>query len=454
MNKYWLGLAALLCLCARALALDLGAIRPGEVALWVADVDSGKVLAEHRAQQPLQPASTMKLITGWAALEQLGPDYRWRSEMRSAAPLEGGVLRGDLYWVGRGDPRFYLPDLYEMLAELRRRGVEKLEGRVLLDKSAFNGVGSADGFERDADRAFTVAPDTHLTHLKVAWLHYYHDGAGARVALEPALPQLALTSRLEDGGDAACGDVRRHVKVTQTAGRIVVEGRLPRACDGAVSYVNVEEHDGYAEGSFTALWRELGGAGPQAFGAAPLPAGTRLLAQHDSLPLSTILADVNKFSNNTMTRQIFLTLGATSAPGTDTRAAAAAAVRAQLRAHGLDDGTLQLENGSGLSRSERVSAELLGRVLLAAARGPWSGELLASLPVAGRDGTLKKRLGGCGPGLRLKTGTLDDVSAVAGYWQGGGRRLALVAIVNSTRAPQLTPALDQLVARVVADYGG
>ncbi|XLM21514.1 D-alanyl-D-alanine carboxypeptidase, partial [Chromobacterium piscinae] len=177
------------------------------------------------------------------------------------------------------------------------------------------------------------------------------------------------------------------------------------------------------------------------------PAGARELAAWQSQPLSAALADINKYSNNTMARTLFLTLGR-EAGGDDTAAAAERALRDELRHRGIADAdALQLENGSGLSRRERVTARLLGEVLLDAARGPFAGEFIASLPIAATDGTLKKRFADLGPRLRMKTGTLDDVKALAGYWQAAdGRRLAIAAIVNGPRAMESGPALDALVS--------
>ncbi|MCD5326522.1 D-alanyl-D-alanine carboxypeptidase/D-alanyl-D-alanine-endopeptidase, partial [Chromobacterium piscinae] len=183
------------------------------------------------------------------------------------------------------------------------------------------------------------------------------------------------------------------------------------------------------------------------------PDGARELTSWQSQPLSVALSDINKYSNNTMARTLFLTLGR-EAGGEDTAAAAERALREELSHRGISDiGALRLENGSGLSRRERVTARLLGEVLLDAARGPYAGEFIASLPIAATDGTLKKRFADLGPRLRMKTGTLNDVKALAGYWQAAdGRRLAIVAIVNGPRAMESGKALDAVVADLARGF--
>ncbi|MDN0076510.1 D-alanyl-D-alanine carboxypeptidase/D-alanyl-D-alanine-endopeptidase [Crenobacter sp. SG2303] len=453
----WMGrlAAGVLVLCSgMAQALDLHGLKPGEVAVWAAPVEGGAPLVEHRADAAMNPASTMKLVTSYAALGRLGPGYRWTTRLVSAAPIVDGVLQGDLYWVGSGDPRFDQRDLIELAGELRRRGIREIAGRLLLDRSVWSGTGRADDFDGDAERAFMVAPDPQLTNLKVAWLAFYNDELGPRVALDPALPGVSLSAKLSDGGAGACGDVRNRVAIRTAGDSISVSGQLPQACDGARAFVNVLAPTEFARQSFAAAWRELGGTGPAGFGTAVAPAGAPVLASHDSEPLLDTLYYTNKYSNNTMARTLFLTLGHEEAPGSDTPAAAERAVRRTLVEAGISDAPLVLENGAGLSRRERVSARLLGQVLLAAARGPYAGEFMASLPIAGEDGTLKKRFADVGSRLRMKTGTLKDVRALAGYWLApSGQRLAIVVIVNGPRALQQTAAMDDIVADLIAQAG-
>lgn len=442
----------LLCAASAQAAVPAG-FRANEVAIWAAPVENDSVFDAWRADTPVNPASTMKLLTSWAALNRLGPNFRWKTEFKSDAPLENGVLRGDLYWVGRGDPRLDSPRLAEMLRQLRLRGVQRIEGRLLLDKRAYSDIGSADGFAGDADRVFTVPPDTHLLNLKVAWLRYGFDGGKPAVQLDPPLPQFALDNQLQASSVAGCGDVRQHVKVTVEERTIRVSGKLPQGCDGATNYVNVLDINSFASQSFRALWRGLGGEGPSAVGVAAAPAGARTLLQQESDPLTDVLADVNKYSNNTMARSVLLAMGVQQPQSGNTLDDAIAQVRSLLQSKGLAADTLVLENGAGLSRRERISARLLGEVLRDAARGPYGPELAATLPLAGEDGTLRKRLGSFAGSLRMKTGTLDDTRALAGYWQAPtGQRLVIVAVVNSPRASELTQALDAAVGDVIRRY--
>ncbi|WP_199102028.1 D-alanyl-D-alanine carboxypeptidase/D-alanyl-D-alanine-endopeptidase [Aquitalea sp. ASV11] len=443
---------ALSCHIATAAALDLHGLKPDEVAVWAAPVEGGPELASLRADVPVNPASTMKLLTSWTALNRLGPGYRWTTRLVSAAQVQDGVLKGDLVWVGAGDPRFGMANLRSLLHDLRLRGIRQIDGRLLLDKSAFSSIGTAENFGGDEGKSFTVEPDTHLTGLKVAWLRFFNDSNGTRVVLDPPLAGVSLQARLSNGGDTAgsCPDVRQWVHIREQGSQLEVSGKLPTACDGSQAYVNVLDHNDFAAQSFAALWQELGGSGPQGMALGRAPANARTLAQFQSEPLITALNDINKYSNNTMARTVFLTLGREAATSGDTPADAQTAVRSLLAEQHIAADALVLENGCGLSRRERVSARLLGQVLLNAARGPYGNELMTSLPLASEDGTLKRRFASIGPRLRMKTGTLKDVKALAGYWQAAdGRRLAIVAIVNSPRAPAMAGALDAVVADLI-----
>ncbi len=426
-----------------------------EIALWAAPVEGSGVFDAHRADEAVNPASTMKLLTSWAALNRLGPNFRWQTEFKTTAPLQDGVLQGDLYWQASGDPRLDSARLTEMLRQLRLRGVRDIAGQLVLDQHAWQGLGTAEGFGGDADRVFTVAPHTHQLNLKVAWLRYYFDAGQPQVVLDPPLAGIQLENRLQAAtGSAGCSDVRRYVNVAQQGERLRISGTLPASCDGAANYVNLLDSANFAAQGFAALWRQLGGNGPHGMRSADTPPQARSLLRLASADtLAGVLVDVNKYSNNTMARSVLLTLGAQYPATGDTFTDGERALRALLLERALPVQPLLLENGAGLSRRERVSARLLGEVLRDALRGPYGPELAASLPLAGEDGTLKKRLGDIGGNLRLKTGSLDKVRALAGYWQApSGQRLVIVAIVNSARAEQLMPQLDAAVAALVARY--
>lgn len=443
--------AAALALCLHpAHALDLGRLRPEEVAVYVQDLDSGQVLVEHRADAGMNPASTMKLVTAFAALHGLGSGYRWQTEWRSSAPVADGALQGDLYWQGSGDPVFDQPDLIAMQQQLAAQGITALNGKVVLDRSLWRHAGSAEGFAHDGHEAFVTPPDPHMVAYKVLWATAARDGAGRPVfELNPPLYGIRQDTLQVAWTGGRCGRLAHHVSAALENGALVFKGALPAACTGEKMFVNLFDAPRFAEESFRGHWIAQGFGGLYGFTHGRTPAGSRVLAVHRSKPLAEVLNDMNKFSNNLIARTVFLTLGQREAGG-GSPLNAEAAVRRQLAAAGLDDEALVLENGSGLSRRERATARFLGTLLYSAYRSPIRNDFVAGLPVAGSDGTLKTRFRQLGSPLRLKTGTLRDVRALAGYWlPDNGRRLAVVVLINSERSDALLPDLDALTARIV-----
>lgn len=407
--------ACCLLLPSLAHALNLGAIRPDEVAIWMAPQDGGPAIVQHRADAPMNPASTMKLLTTLSALELLAPDYRWRTELLADARPRGDTLDGPLYWKGGGDPHFDRNDLAALARDLRGRGIRHLAGDVVLDKQRFARTGSADDFASDSDKAFAVPPDALLAHLKVVWTTLFVQPDGVRVALDPPLDGLKVDNRLTVSQQANCeGGVKRYASLSAQGDTLRLEGALPAGCDGGKLFAPVWEHDAYQAAMFAALWREAGGslAGQVRRGLTPANAVT--LASVSSPTLAEVVRDINKYSNNTMARQLFLTLGAEFVQEGDVLRDGEAAVRRWATQRKLALPGLQLENGSGLSRRERISAAGLGALLQAGANSPYAPEFMASLPIAARDGTLRRRFVGQPVEARLKTGSLNDVRALAG----------------------------------------
>ena len=438
-----------------AWGLDFGRMAPNEVAVYVQDLHSGQVLVAHRADVGMNPASTMKLVTTFAALRALGPNYRWRTEFKSDAPVQNGTLQGNLYWPGSGNPVFDQPDLEDMQAQLRLLGINRIGGQVVLDRSVWAGNGSAEGFEADEGELFVTPPDPHMVAYKVLWATAGLDAYNQpQFDLNPPLVdiphdiQVAVTA-----APARCGKLGNFVSAQFQGSVLQFSGRLPRSCAGEKMFINLFDAPTFAQQSFRGHWVGSGG-NDITFATGSTPAHARILAASDSKPLSEVLTDMNKFSNNLIARSVFLAIGAHEAAGKRQPQNAKAAVRRELAAAGLDDEALVLENGSGLSRREQLTARFMGHMLQTAWHSPFQAAFINTLPIAGQDGTLKTRFKNMGSGLRLKTGTLKNVRALAGYWLPENPQqhpLAIVVIINSERSGGYLPDMDKLVQRVLND---
>jgi len=441
-----------------ARALQEARIPQSSVAVVVQGVRARRPALSLNPGVPMDPASVMKLVTSFAALERLGPAYRWKTEAYTDGALSNGVLHGDLVLKGYGDPDLTLERFWMMLRSLRARGVRDVRGDLVLDRSYF-GVSGHDpaGFDDEPLRPYNVGPDALLLNFKSVRFEFLPEPerGAVRVVAEPHPEDLHVVStlRLANG---ACGDWKQRLGAQFGSGgedggpvHVLFTGEYAAACGDKTSYVALFTHARYLEGVFRELWQELGGSWEGTLREATVPPTARLIYTHESPPLADVVRDMNKFSNNVMARQIFLTLGAESAAGPPaTPEAAFAAVRATLAQAGLELPDLVMKNGSGLSRVERISARSLAEVLLTAYRSPVMSELVSSLPVVAVDGTMKRRMHGdpAAGYAHIKTGTLDGVRAIAGYVLGrAGERHVVVMLVNAPDAAAAEPAIEALL---------
>lgn len=426
-------------------ALRSAGIPPQAVAVVVQPVDAARPTLRHRADQPLNPASLIKLVTTYAALELLGPAYTWRTEALAESPPDGdGVLAGDLYLRGSGDPKLTYDRFWLLLRELRGRGLREIRGNLMLDRTAFAPVEhDPAAFDGKPLRPYNVGPDALLFNFATLHLTLVPENNAVRVLAEPLPAGFAIVNRLRLVEGKPCDGEWREALTAQLAmGEVTLSGVYPRSCGEKRWHLAGLANTALLHGVFTRLWRELGGEFAGGVREAPTPAGAVALAASDSPPLGELVRDINKFSNNVMARQVFLKLGAGEAAAADT------ALHAWLAKKGLDFPELVLDNGSGLSRRERIAVASLARLLASAWASPVMPELLASLPIAAIDGTVKKKFNGNGFAgqAHLKTGSLEGVRGIAGYLlDRQGQRHIVVFLVNHPNAAQAQPAFDALL---------
>jgi D-alanyl-D-alanine carboxypeptidase/D-alanyl-D-alanine-endopeptidase (penicillin-binding protein 4) len=445
-----------------ASALARATIPQSAVALFVQDVDASKPALAFNAGQPLNPASTIKLVTTFAALELLGPSYTWKTEAYLAGPLAGDVLEGDLVLKGYGDPRLTIEHFWLLLRSLRARGLREIRGDLVLDRSYFEADDHDTArFDSEPLRPYNVGADALLVNYKAVRFQFVPDAAAKTVTIvpEPRLAQVEVANGVRTA-DGTCGDWRAGLKfdLQQQSGgtaKVSFSGTMPASCGERYWNLAFLSHREYVHGVFRQLWEEMGGALRGRVRDGTPPAGGRAFATYESPSAAEVVRDMNKFSNNVMARQVFLTLSAetTKLPGRYDRSARA--VQSWLAARGLEIPELVLENGSGLSRAERISAGGMGRLLLAAYRSSVMPEFIASMPLVAYDGTLRKRMKfeSVAGQAHIKTGSLFDVRAIAGYvLDRNARRHVVVFIVNHANAGA-GQAAQEAVLRWVYESG-
>jgi D-alanyl-D-alanine carboxypeptidase/D-alanyl-D-alanine-endopeptidase (penicillin-binding protein 4) len=437
-----------------ARALAAAGIPESAVGLYVHDVTATRPIVAHAAERAFNPASTMKLVTTYGALELLGPAYTWNTEIYMAGALESETLAGDLVIKGYGDPKLTFENFWRVLRHLRGRGIREIRGDVILDRSHF----AADDydpaqFDEQPLRPYNTGPDALLVNFKVVTIDFVPERSGhaVRLVTEPTLPTLQIVNNLLMD-DVPCGDWVSRLKIEAEGGsdaaRLIIGGAYSRDCGERTRSFSLLGHRAYVAALFTQLWEDLGGTLTGTVRDGQRLPDARLILTTQSEALAEIVRDINKYSNNVMARQLFLTLGALGGGAPGTLEKARATIRQWLTQKGIAMPELAIDNGSGLSRIERISAKNMGELLLAAFRSAVMPEFLASLPVVAADGTMRKRLPSAGVAgqAHIKTGTLSAVRAIAGYvLDARGRRVVVVFIVNHANAANAQAAQDALL---------
>ena len=424
-----------------AQAISAQRLPSSAVSIAVIDVNSDRLVFDLNPDTPRSPASTIKVVTTFAALDLLGPAYTWHTRALMHGSRSGGVLDGDLILQGGGDPYMTLERWWSFTQALRARGLESIHGDIIIDNTAFALPPEDPGeFDGRPNRPYNVVPDALTVNFQSIEFRVMADAAARRVEIiaNPAPANLIIENRVRfAAGRCGGGAARVDFKVaTEQWDRAIFSGALSPHC-AARSFTRVMLQPAtYAFGTFALLWHELGGqfSGQMRVGAAP--ADSQPLLSFDSLTLGEIVRLTNKFSSNLMARQLLLTLGEEYSGAPATPGKGAAAIDEWSRERGLDLSGMDIDNGSGLSRRTRISALQMAGVLSAAYRSRYAPEFLASLPLAGVDGTLRSRMKSAPAGaVRLKTGHIDGVSAVAGYvTTADGKTYVLVSMVNHPRA--------------------
>lgn len=436
-----------------ARALKQGGIPESAVGVYVHEIGANQPIVAVGADRALNPASSMKLVTTYAGLEMLGPAYFWNTGIYTESTIAHEVLTGDLYLKGSGDPKLVLENFWLLLRDLRARGVREIRGDLVLDRQLFAEENYDPGqFDDQSIRPYNTVPNALLVNFKAVSLKFLPDAASrtVRIAVEPPLPQVQIVNNLKLI-DGACGDwvsrMRLDAQGNADGARLTFNGGYALSCGENLRSYSVLGHRQYVGALFTYLWQELGGTFTGQIRDGATPAQARLLANAKSPSLSEIVRDINKYSNNVMARQLFLTLDITG--NNATAAGAAAAIRQWLTLKGLSLPELVMENGSGLSRIERISARSLGSILLNAYASPVMPELIASMPVAAVDGTMRRRLKSTEVAgqAHVKTGLLSGVRSIAGYvLDAQGNRVVVVFMVNHANAYNAQPAMDALLS--------
>ncbi len=439
-------------------ALQTAKIPLKNIAVYVQALDENQPVISHNASQPFNPASVMKLVTTNAALDLLGPAYRWRTEIYTDGVVtsdivNSGVLNGNLIIKGYGDPSLNEAEFRRLLVSLQQAGVKKINGNLIFDKSYFAAtVGNRVTFDAETYRAYNAMPSAMLLNSRATSFKFQAVADEASVVQEVEVPEIRIINQLKLNQDD-CGDWRNKFKYVVThekyAANITFTGSYSADCGDKYLELSLFDDSQYAYFIFRKLWQELSGSFSGTLqNQSAISAPTTKLVTQESKPLADVLRDINKYSNNLMARQLLLTIAAEKSGLPATEALGEQAIRAWLLSKNMTFNELVIENGSGLSRIERISAQHLGDLLVSTYHSPVMSEFMSSLPIIGIDGTVIKRLKDS-PAMgraHLKTGSIDGVSSIAGYiLDAHNKQWAVVFLVNDANAANAKAAQDALI---------
>jgi len=437
------------------LVIDGHNLPSSSFSFYVQEVGQDNPSLSVNADLPMNPASAIKTLTTFAALESLGPAFTWQTELYALGPIEDGVLRGDLLMKGGGDPFLVEDQLRAMLKSLQRSGVEHITGNLVLDGSYFDAsVEDAELIDNQNGRAHNTNPNAIIANFQAMTFFFYPHTNGQDVIIhtDPRLPNVKISNRLRQV-NRSCGGYQRGISFNLNPAdpsEVIFEGEFPSRCPRYQMVREVLDAPDYTFGLFMELWTELGGQLDGDLRRGAVADDLEPIVIWNSVPMSDVIKSINKFSNNLMTRHLLLTLGAEILGSPATVEKGIQAVNNYLELKSLDSNQLLLTNGAGLSRDTRVTASLLNKVMQSAWTSPYMPEYVASLPLNGMDGTMRNRARGSKMSGRMhvKTGSLDEVSAVNGFvYSQSNRVFAVTGMVNhelADRGPG-TELLDALL---------
>ena len=452
-----------------AISISVTEIKPGKPGKH-----EGKAILGWRESEPMNPASTMKVLTTLAGLDILGPQYRWRTKIFTDGVIHQGTLQGNLYLQGSGDPKLIPEELAKLMKDLQALGIQKIDGNLFFDRNAYApSVMEHNTIDGESLRAYNVAPDPLLYAFRTLSFQLGKSRTAdfIDISYTPTLSQLKVVNQMQLI-DRSCDNWKSNIRfnlepetVASTDQAITAQfsGSFPNACKGVNFNVVALDPNTFLTQGFAAAWELAGGAWvkPPVGKDGAVPLAARLLLQFEGIPLADDVQDINKYSNNVMARQLLLTLALEKMGKPATTANGELVIQSWLKQNGLNFVGMVIENGSGLSRNEAISAEQMNQLLLKARNLPISEVFYNSLPIAGTDGTMRNRLMSQlrkflhlkkKPEVRMKTGSLADVRAISGYVMSkSGKMYAVSSFINHPNAWKGLEAHDQLLSWLMED---
>lgn len=407
------------------------------VGLFIGPANGSGPVTALNEDTPFNPASTIKLLPSLAVLEMFSAAHQWQTEVYKAGPVEQGELNGNLYIRGGGDPYLTVESFWALLKSIRAQGIDMINGDIVVDDHVYD-LAPVDrsAFDGKPYRTYNGPAGGFMVNFWSVRFTIKALQQGVHIDAFPDSDRLRIINDVTHS-NAPCARARRHIgyRVSEDDEAVTVRfsGTLSTQCRPIVMARSVIPVARYAQYVVPGLWRDAGGRLTGRVVNGRVPEDAERIHAHPSRTAAEVVRATNKFSNNMMARHLLLTLGARSKEQGIRTEDGVAALQDWLRGKDIDTPGLKIVNGSGLSRDTRVSARAMAQVLRAGYRSRYAPEFLASLPLAGEDRALRKwRSADADTGVvRVKTGLIDHVRALAGYvTPPGGETQVVVMFIN------------------------
>ena len=411
------------------------------LSIYIGDVNADQPMLLHNIDAIRSPASTIKLVTTFAALKQLGPNYTWPTEVWTRGVVQDGVLDGDLILKGFGDPFMVYERYWKLVNALIDRGLRQINGDIIIDDTQYDlAKHDRNAFDRQPFRVYNAGASPLMFNFQASrlWLSppKNDEGSSVKLAVYPATQSITIDNQIKLVKGRCKRSHGRPKLAWADSETLTVSGRFSRDCKPRYLMRLITKPNQLAFDAFKQFWMDTGGTLGGTLKSGQVADGDELFHTYRSPTLGEQIRLINKWSNNVMTRQLFLTVGYDRFGAPATLEKGREAVLDILQEHGVDTSGLIIDNGSGLSRNSRISARQMAQLLDIAFRDPNMPEFMSSLALPGVDGTLATRFRDEDLSGRshLKTGTLNRVTALAGYMLNRkGRRLIIVIQQNGPR---------------------
>jgi serine-type D-Ala-D-Ala carboxypeptidase/endopeptidase (penicillin-binding protein 4) len=408
---------------------------------------------KHNEKKLFNSASLAKIISTFIAIDTLGPEFKWKSEFLHNGEIVGDTLNGDFIFKGRGDATFSISNLEESIRKIQRNGLKKIKGDLILDLSYFGMTSKEKVFDNDPMRAYNVLPHPVVIQSNTMNFIFSIDKNNLNIESNPELHNFDIKNNVKIT-KGRCIDwkskLNYRAKKKDSKTTIIFDGNYSRNCGVKEFDLSVLDNNEYFYQIFKKIWNSNGGEFDGHLDVTYMQGiNWQFLYRHTSKPLSVIVRDMNKYSLNLMARNIMLTVLAEDTDLLVLESSLNDYVHQWLEKNNLLHKGLFFENGAGLSRKSFLTSEQLLLLMQKIYYDPFMPEVLASFPISGIDGTLKRRMKYSSFKIfaHLKTGSMKNVNAIAGFLLDKNRDMKIfIFIINDKNAKDSQRFQEALIA--------